>query len=238
MESASDRFDLAVNESVKKYSEENALRMAIQAVPHVGNAIEVLLSGKATLIQRNRIGHFVNELSGRMKVVDKVKANIEDDAFMDLMLSTLEEVSRTRSEDKRRRFADIIVTQVVESHPWEDAEMAVRLISDLEDIHIAVLNIANSAPLGENPFEGLQVIALDAAELQNSARNSPVVLSHVLTRYSSVALRMACAELAAKDLLRDEGAGRLGTKTMQYFVPTDLANWLQEWLIRGVQRTS
>lgn len=236
MESASDRFDVAVNESVKKYSEENALRMAIQALPHVGNAIESLFSGRATQIQRNRVEHFVDELNGRMKVIDKVKANIEDDAFMDLMLSTLEEVSRTRSANKRSRFANIIVKQVVESHAWEDADMAVRLISEMEDLHIAVLDVVLSAPLSENAFKGLRVITLVRPDAQDSANISPTVLSDALPRFSSIALRMACAELTAKGLLRDEGTGRWGTGAMQYFSPTDLAFWLQEWLVSGSQK--
>lgn len=233
MESASDRFDLVVNKSVEKYSEENVLRVLIQAVPHIGIAIENLLSGKATLIQRIRIEHFVNELSGRMKVVDKVKANIEDDAFMDLMLSTLEEVSRTRSGSKRSRFADVIVKQVVESHPWEDAEMAVRLISEMEDLHIEVLNVVLSAPLCNREFNGLRVITLVRPEINDPEKISPTVISDALPHYSLIALRMACAELTAKGLLHDEGTGRWDTGAMQHFSPTDLANWFQEWLVGG-----
>lgn len=164
-----------------------------------------------------------------------IKANVNDDAFVDLMLTTFEMISRARSDDKRSRFADIVSRQVVEAHPWEDAEMAVRLVSELEDIHIEVANIAHSAPICEEVFSGLRVVTLAALSNQASTGNSPLLLSAALPHYSPAALRMACAELTAKGLLHDEGIGRWDIGAMQYFVATDLASWLQEWLLSGNQ---
>jgi hypothetical protein len=57
-------------------------------------------------------------------------------------------------------------------------------------------------------------------------------------RYSTVALRLACSELTARGLLRDEGVGRWDAIAMNYFVSTDLATWLQNWLIGIVDNTS
>lgn len=225
----------AVAKAARQYSEQTALRAAIQLIPYVGGAIDTLVTGKATQIQMQRIEHFLRELQARLERVEMIKANVDDDAFMDLMLTTFEKVSRARSDDKRSRFANIVSRQVVEAQPWEDAEMAVRLVSELEDIHIEVANTALSAPHCEKAFDGLRVVTLASPSNQDSAGNSPLLLSDALPHYSSAALRMACAELTAKGLLHDEGIGRWDMGAMQYFVATDLARWLQEWLLSGNQ---
>lgn len=219
----------------QQYSEQTALRAAIQLIPYVGGAIDTLFTGKASQIQTQRIEHFIHELQARMERVEMIKANIDDDAFTDFIFSTFEMVSRARSDEKRNRFANIVSRQVVEAHPWEEAEMAVRLVSVLEDIHIEVANTAHSAPTCENVFGGLRVVTLATLSNQDSTGNSPLLLSAALPHYSPAALRMACAELTAKGLLHDEGIGRWDMGAMQYFVTTDLASWLQEWLLNESQ---
>ena len=177
-----------------QYSKQTALRAAIQLVPYVGGAIDTLFTGKASQIRTQRIEHFIHELQLRMKRVEMIRANVDDDAFVDLLLTTFEVVSRARSDAKRNRFANIVSRQVIEAQPWEDAEMAVRLVSELEDIHIEVANTAYSAPICEKVFGGLRVVTLAALSNQDSTGNSPLLLSAALPHYSPAALRMACAE--------------------------------------------
>jgi hypothetical protein len=233
MASMPNKATSAVEKAAQQYSEQTALRAAIQLIPYVGGAIDTLVTGKANQIQVQRIEHFLHELRERLEHVEMIKANVDDDAFMDLMLTTFEKVSRARSTDKQSRFANIVSRQVIEAHPWEDVEMAVRLVSDLENIHIEVASAVISAPPCEKPFEGLRVVALTPPSNQAKvlAWNIPLLLSDSLPHYSSAALRMACAELMAKGLLYDEGVGRWDMGAMQYFVATDLAHWLKEWLL-------
>jgi len=235
MTSEPNQVTSAVANAAQQYSEQTALRAAIQLIPYVGGAIDTLVTGKAIQIQTQRIEHFLRELQARLEHVEMIKANVDDDAFTDLMLTTFEKVSRARSDDKRNRFANIVSRQVVEAQPWEDAEMAVRLVSELEDIHIEIANTALSAPPCDKGFDGLRVVTLAAPSNQDSAGNSPLLLSDALPHYSSAALRMACAELTAKGLLHDEGIDRWDMGAMQYFVATDLASWLQEWLLSDNQ---
>jgi hypothetical protein len=57
-----------------------------------------------------------------------------------------------------------------------------------------------------------------------------MTLSEALPQYSDAVLHMACSELMAKGLLRDEGIGRWDAEAMQFVGPTALAGWLQEWV--------
>lgn len=229
MTSESNKVTSTINDIALKYSDQLTIRATIQLIPYIGGVIDTLLNGKASQIHMQRVENFLHQLKKDIEHVEMIKANVDDEAFADLMLTTFEKVSRTRSEHKRGRFANIITRQVVEAQSWEDAEMAVRLVSELEDIHIEVITAALTAPPCEETFNGLQVVSLVPSG-QDSISHSALLLSSVMPNYSSAALRMACAELTAKSLLQDEGIGRWDTKAMQYFVATELASWLQQWL--------
>lgn len=214
----------------EKYSELYLLRAAVQVVPYVGGPLDTLLAGGAARIQLQRVEGFLGELRERLEAVECVSANLEAEAFSDLMLMTLDKVARSRSADKRARFASIISRQVAEDLPWDDAENTVRLLADLEDIHVEVLQVALAAPPLHGAFEGLPVVCLPSARSDVASEATPLRLTEALPHYSELALRMACAELAAKGLLHDEGIGRLSIKAMSYFVATNLARWFTQWL--------
>lgn len=118
---------------------------------------------------------------------------------------------------------------------WERPENAVRLLSDLEDIHIEIIVTALGVLYahGRGCVSGLRVVSLAAKPLGGEKQNTPVSLLALFPHYGSAALQMACAELTAKGLLHDEGIGRLGVGSMVYFVPTDLAEWLSSWIGQG-----
>jgi hypothetical protein len=142
-------------------------------------------------------------------------------------------VARTRSDQKRSRFAEIITNQVAKPTPWEEPENAVRLLSDIEDIHIEIIEAALGAPIAEGAFSGLRVISLDAEPIDSGKQGAPVSLLASFPHYGTAALRMACAELTSKGLLHDEGIGRWDMGAMKYFVPTDLAEWLSGWITQA-----
>ena len=214
----------------EKYSEQYIVRSAIQAIPSVGGTIDTLIAGRASQIQLERIEDFVKVLADRMAGVERVAADLNDEAFADLVLGTFEKVTRTRSHEKRIRFAEIIANQVARPASWEDPEDAVRLVSDLEDIHIEVLNTAVTARECTGSFSGLRVVSLKDRSADGSTEYEPIFLPDVFRQSGAAKLRMACAELVGKGLLRDEGLGRWDTKAMEFFAPTELADWLIEWI--------
>ena len=214
----------------QQYADLVVLRASVQAIPYIGGSLDTLLSGRAAQIHLERVEKFISDLADRLEAVESATANLNDEAFADLMLGTFEAVARTRSDQKRSRFAEIITNQVAKPTLWEEPENAVRLLSGLEDIHIEIIVAALSAPPAEGAFAGLRVISLAAKPIDSENQNAPVSLLASFPRYGTAALRMACAELTAKGLLHDEGIGRWDMGSMIYFVPTDLAEWFSGWI--------
>jgi hypothetical protein len=108
--------------------------------------------------------------------------------------------------------------------------MAMRLLADLEDIHMSILSAALAAPQGMNAFSGVKVVALKnhAGDTLLDGLSAPL-LNELGNQYSMISLRLACSELVARGLLRDEGVGQWNSTAMTYFVATDLATWLANW---------
>jgi predicted protein tyrosine phosphatase len=214
----------------ERYADLYALRAAVQAIPYVGGPLDTLLTGGVAQIQLSRIEDFLTKFDARLHDVEGVSANLSDDAFSDLVLMTFDKVTRTRSEAKRNRFARIVARQVVDGTSWEDAENAVRLLAELEDLHMEVLRVAMTAPESGPPFEGLRVVCLQLSADFEAMQPGLLRLGDALPDSTQPALRMACAELAARGLLHDTGIGRWGTGGMNYFVATDLAVWFSGWI--------
>jgi len=232
----SEKSGSVIAKAREKYSEVVALRAAMQAIPYVGSSLDTLLAGKAAQIHLERVENFASELHRRMERVEHAATNLEDEAFSDLIITTFEKVARARSAEKRSRFARIISRQVAEGQKWEEPENAVRLLGELEDIHVEVLSVALAAPPLEKVFEGLRVISIASSPIRDDGGKGPLALAETLPQYGMPALRMACAELLAKGLLHDEGIGRWDTGSMQYFVPTELADWFAGWIAEPERR--
>ena len=222
--------DTAISKVQQRYADTLSLRASVQAIPYIGGSLDTLLAGRVAQIHLERVEKFASDLAHRLAAVESAAANLNDEAFADLMLSTFEKVARTRSDQKRSRFAEIITNQVAKPTLWEESENAVRLLSDLEDIHIEIIEAALSAPIAEGAFSGLRIISLDAVPIDSMKQGGTVSLLASFPHYGTAALRMACAELTSKGLLHDEGIGRWDMGAMKYFVPTDLAEWLSGWI--------
>jgi hypothetical protein len=221
----------AVDRAVERYASADTLRVAAQLVPVVGGAIDTILSGRGSRLQFARLERFIGQLHDRLLHVEAGSINVDSDDFVDFMITCLEKASRARTPEKSQRFAEIVVTQVSEVRPWDEADMATRLLADLEDIHMSILSAALAAPEGMNAFGGVKVVALksQAGETLLDGLSAPL-LNELGNQYSLISLRLACSELVARGLLHDEGVGRWDTTAMTYFVATDLATWLANWL--------
>lgn len=222
-----------IRKAAERYAETTTLRAAVQAIPFIGGSLDALIGGEGQKIQQRRVAHFISELDARLRKIEDPRSELSEEDLFDLMLATFERVAKARSESKRIRFAQVISKQVAAGGTINDAETAIRLIGELEDIHIAVLNTALHAPLAPSPFDGLRIVTIARSPVFGTDGSTPPKLQDVFANYPESMLRLVCSELVAKGLLRDEGIGRWDTKGMEYFVPTELAGWLYTWIRNG-----
>lgn len=217
----------AFSKASKRYGELTLIRAAVQTLPWVGSALDTLLSGRGSQIQRERVMHFLGELDSRLHQVETA-SGINEEALYDLMLNVFDSVIRTRSESKRARFAQLVTNQIAFARSWEDAEMAASLLRDLTETHVAILEATSRAPVCARPFEGLRVVTLHMEEKASGATSLPRL--DALASVKVEAIGMACSELVSKGVLLDEGVSRLDTSAMEFFVLTDLGRWFLDWL--------
>lgn len=201
------------------YGDSDVLRSLVLLIPMLGSPIDLILSKKGQEFVTKRIQIYLEELKTRLDVVEnKVINSNDEEALFDLMQTAFENVVRTRSENKIKRFARLTSDCLLNDRNWDETEAAMRLLSDLTDIHITILQIAINAPMSANGHRVMSVIG----------DNSIPCLKTNFDYLSDAALKMYCSELISKGLLHDEGIGRVGCGALDMLEPTALASWLLE----------
>lgn len=228
MTSQSDVATAAVDKIAERYTAVDTLRAGVQMIPYIGPVIDTILAGRASRIQLARLERFVSQLHDRLVDVEAIRADLDSDEFVDFICMCLEKASRARTAAKSRRFAELVAVQVMHARPWDDADMAARLLSDLDDIHIDIVRASLAVPPEGGPFDMNRVIKLASNDQTLSAA---VPISNLLNGpYPANLLQLACAELTARGLLRDVGAGTWASVMLTYFSATELTRWLADWL--------
>ncbi len=221
-----------VEQTSEMYLNNTALRAVISFIPCVGSSFDVLLSGEGAKIQYERIKKHLDYLHERLDKLEVGNVLEPDGALWDLLVRTFDGVVGERSDEKRKRFASIIVRQVKDNGDIGEAIDAVDLLSDLNDIHIEVLRAALNAPLcNDGVFEGLPVVAIKGMRDDDKNPSVPTMLEKRLPDYNTEMLRIACAQLVSKGLLHDEATARATLPGMQYFIITDAGKWFVDWIL-------
>ncbi|MBW8014936.1 MAG: hypothetical protein FVQ82_02030 [Planctomycetes bacterium] len=218
-----------ITKASASYSDMSLLRTAIQLSNPLGGALDKLLSLLGEPYQQKRFQHFIIELDARLKRIEE-SINIEpSEPLHDLMMQVFNDVIKTRSEEKRKYFANLITNQVVNDHVWDDAETACRLLADLTDMHIKILQEALKAPKCE-AYNNQRIILL--TNYYEGISNGPTDISPYFPELHIAVLKMACSELIAKGLLHDAGIGGYADSggAMELFRATEMAQWLMDWI--------
>lgn len=220
-----------------RYGDQTVLRALIQAIPYLGGPLDTLLANGGVKWKMERIESFIQVLDERMKaasVQPKLKDMATSEELYDLVQYSLEQVTKTRSADRRRSFANIVHRQIMDEFKWEEPEIAAHLLADLNEMDVQVLNCIAHAPVCGAPFDGLRVAELELetplAKEKPSETFKPLLLLQKMPSISRAALRMCCSGLVSRGLLKDEGVGRWGGVAMRYFVATESAYWFLKWI--------
>lgn len=101
------RFDRAS----KIYAQNTFLRALIVSIPHIGGPLDVLFQSKGQEIIQKRVMNFLEDLKEEMDFVKNEmidKEYLDSEEFFDLILKTLESVTRTRNRKKIRLYTKIL----------------------------------------------------------------------------------------------------------------------------------
>ncbi len=217
----------ALERASQSYGDQIILRAAVKVIPHIGGALDKLLSGAGAKVRRERLEHFVYELSRRLERYAAVP-RIDEDVLYDLVMYAIEQSVRTRKRSKRELFASVIARYVVQSSEADEIEMALRIISELEDIHFEMLRLALEAPECAGVFSGLRLISIgEADENVDFGGIMPLNVNEHMDRWPQEMIPFAASELVSKALLIDEGSQRWDPKPLKYLVATETARWVR-----------
>ncbi len=213
------------------YSENYSLRAAIQLIPHIGSSLDTLFAGAGTNWQFKRLEAFIRDLHEKLEKINQALPEFEpDENLFDFVVQVFNEVIRHRSEEKRKRFANIFVRQIVERLPWDEAETAARFLAELTEQHVEILHAIVTAPeYSGGRFQGVRIVTIVDWD-GDVGKQSPPDLRKMFPKLVNLALRMYLSELLAKGLIYDEGADGLATKTFEVFRPTELGDWFIKWV--------
>ena len=210
----------------EEYTKRIELRTAINLIPFAGSAFDVLLSGKGHDIQHKRILEALKYLNDEL---NRVRAGYELDPSeetWDLLVSTIEKIARSRSFEKRKRFANIIANIVINNKSSIDGLDVNQLLSQCEDVHIEILKIAYAIPENKK-WDGLKIFRITDKLQINDEIYLPNKVPDSIDKSQLIA---ACYQLVGMGLLRDEGVGRYDIQGMQFLMITEAGTWFYDWI--------
>lgn len=101
---------------IEAYSDRAWLRALVAAIPHLGGALDALLSAKADEIRRERIEYLFDKLFQATAMLDEDKVDylfLDSEEFFDIFVKTLEAASKTRQRDKIDFYAKILCNSAI-----------------------------------------------------------------------------------------------------------------------------
>lgn len=228
-----DNHPTSFGQASRAYCDQFPFRVAIQLLPGVGSAIDTLLAGQGLEWQYKRLEYFIAQLKTRLDFLEgrgQLREITPNEPFYDFTRHTFEKIIGTASRDKIRLFANIFQRQMQSTDGWQDAEVAVRLLDELTETHIRILQITEKAPICGGSFEGIRAVHLRRDDPGNDFSGGPLDLESAIPGVKRIALMMFCSELVARGLLHDEGNGRIEVKAMEFFTSTELTRWFIGWI--------
>lgn len=210
-------------------------RMAIQLIPIVGGAIDSLMAGTGTQIQQDRFYALLDSLAKRLDKLEETEDIKPTEELFDLLRVATENSVRTRSESKRERFTNIIANKVVsDNNSWSEAEEAIRLIGELDDIHIEILLVAQQAPeIDEVVYDKQRIVSLTEHKPILDDGTIPLFIQTKLPKHTSFELKLAYIRLLSEGLVEPPTSlgGKIESRDRNDdFVLTPLGEWLLNWI--------
>lgn len=210
-----------------------ALVALIATLDPTGGAIAASIGGLLSYgnSQRTKVKqeYFAEQIKVQLEQHKAAISNLNENLHEAVILA-LRGVESAASKEKIDRFARIVSGHIIQNSPWNETATALRIISDLEDIHIEILFKASlniEVESGKAKFYVLDSKYSSAGGMIDGPLNPPSIdIVEALGGAGNAEVRMFCMELMSKGLLHDNDQGAFIKGPV--FTLTEAAFWLLE----------
>jgi hypothetical protein len=196
------------------------------AVPFAGTLLTEAAFDVRARINQKRFEAFVGELSQTVARLGDEKishATLESEEFSDLLVHAIEKATKTRSERKRKIFADIVADSMCRSslRDFDQREVYTSILASLDDAEITILRSFHSF-----------IIARKKRRTQDQELQMPSLDYTAATLFGvpTEIFRMCFETLISKGLVFDDSFGRMDTHARTFILPTPLAEGLMDFV--------
>ncbi len=127
---------------IDKYTQVTGLKILIQSIPYIGTPLNEILFEHRGRIKQERLNKFVQNLKDYFDTVNNSSIDqsyINSEEFGDVFESIIEKVTRTQSEEKLKRFKQILIKQISTPEKREYIESFLDIISKITDKQFEIL---------------------------------------------------------------------------------------------------
>lgn len=189
------------------------------------SAASTLLSYGSTSKFQMKAEFFYKNLAAELKKVEKKIDSVPDD-IEEAIIIALDGIKTSVTQEKVQRFAKIIAGHSVGNTSWDETASALRILSDLEDIHISILTQASLYGKIEGDKFGFFIKDDEYKSPGMRAGVSAKINLDLLDKLpgrNKTEIQLFCMELMAKGLLHDNDQGQ--TRDGPVFTLTNAAIW-------------
>jgi len=133
---------------LQKYADNHKLRAIVNIVPHIGGALDVLLSEKGNKWREDRLNKLLIDLDNRLSKAENQKAifeRFETEEFYDLILQALNSAMKTRHMEKINLYSNILFNHLNQKDSNElSSELFLSVLDNLTLNEINYLGFLNS----------------------------------------------------------------------------------------------
>jgi len=137
------RIEKPLEKGIEIYGNNPELRNSITQIPVIGMAFDQIIAGLSRDLQKRRFLETIQLLRQEMILIDESKVDkefLETEAFVDLIVKTIENSVKTRHKDKVLLNCKILTGSILEKNNElrHSSEDLLLLVSDLSPIDIKV----------------------------------------------------------------------------------------------------
>jgi hypothetical protein len=131
----------------------NVSRALLSGLPYIGPSLDRLIFGGMDELRWKRVERMLADLDASLKAREIPPGAVEREEFGDLLERVVPRVYRAESEEKQRRFRELLLRSAAlpsGDSEWESARLASELLDQLEAPGITILGaLADVASRGE-----------------------------------------------------------------------------------------